>query len=181
MKRLSVAIILVVDVAMASAGRPVAVNPERLHWISPSAIPGLQIKWGLGADTQPEPYVMQVKLTAGTTIAPHTHPDARTTAVLEGTLYVAFAETLDVTKAVAIPAGAVYITPANTPHFVLAKDADTVYQEFGSGPTATSAISPSASWYLGVVFVRVTGSAQSDSICYLLSAPDPDSELDWNC
>ncbi len=147
MKRLFVAIILVVYAAIASAGRPVAVNPERLHWISPSAIPGLQIKWVLGAETHPEPYVLQVKLTAGTIIAPHTHPDARTTAVLEGTLYVAFAETLDVTKAVAVPAGAVYITPANTPHFVLAKDADTVYQEFGSGPTATSPISPMTSWY----------------------------------
>ena len=147
MKRLFVAILLVCDAAIASAGRPVPVTPEHLHWSSPSAIPGLQVKWVLGAETQPDPYVLRIKLAAGTIIPPHTHPDARITTVLEGTLYVGFADTLNVTQAVAIPAGAVYVTPANTAHFVLAKDADTVYQEFGTGPTATSPLRPIASWY----------------------------------
>ncbi len=142
MKRILVASLLAAYAALGSAGDPVPVMPMNLHWISPSEVPGLQFAWVLGAESRPEPYVLRVKLNPGTTIVPHFHPDGRTTTVLDGTLYVAFTDTLDVTKAVAIPAGTMYVTPANTPHFVMTKDGGTLYQEFGSGPTGTTPIRP---------------------------------------
>ncbi len=81
-----------------------------------------------------------MKLAAGGRIPPHTHPDERNSTVLAGTLYVGFGEDFDESKTVAIPAGAVYVTPANTPHYVWAKEGDAIYQEAGVGPTGTSFI-----------------------------------------
>jgi hypothetical protein len=58
--------------------------------------------------------------------------------VLAGTLYVGFGENFDESRVVAIPAGAVYVTPANISHYVWAKEGDAIYQEAGVGPTGTS-------------------------------------------
>ncbi len=60
--------------------------------------------------------------------------------MLAGTLYVGFGETFDETKVVTIPTGAVYVAPANVPHYVWAKDGEAMYQEAGVGPTGTSFI-----------------------------------------
>ena len=38
---------------------------------------------------------------------------------------------------VAVPAGAVYVVPAQMPHALAAPEGDVVYQEAGTGPTAT--------------------------------------------
>jgi quercetin dioxygenase-like cupin family protein len=137
MKTLLFVILLCAHPCLAAADGPEPILPDNLHWIGSPAIPGFQFAWVLGAESQPGPYLLRVKLAAGTRIAPHTHPDMRHTTVLSGTLYVGFTDTLDETAAVAIPAGAVYVTPANTTHFVIAKDGDTHYQESGSGPTGT--------------------------------------------
>lgn len=126
------------DFAMAQSPAPVLA--ESLRWSSPPSAPGLQAAWVLGAEGDPKPYVLRVKLAAGTAIAPHTHPDQRHTTVLAGTLYVGFGESFDETKTVAIPAGAVYVTPANTAHYVWAKDGESIYQESGIGPTGTTLI-----------------------------------------
>lgn len=42
------------------------------------------------------------------------------------------------TKVVAIPSGAVYVAPANVPHYVWARDGEVLYQEAGVGPTGTT-------------------------------------------
>ena len=68
------------------------------------------------------------------------HPDERSSTVLSGTIYVGFGEIFDEARLVAIPAGAVYVAPANVPHYVWAKDGEAVYQEAGVGPTATTII-----------------------------------------
>ena len=71
---------------------------------------------------------------------PHTHPDARHTTVLAGTLYVGFGDVVDESAAVAVPTGAVYVAPAGVAHWVWAKDGEVQYQEAGVGPTATTPI-----------------------------------------
>jgi hypothetical protein len=38
---------------------------------------------------------------------------------------------------VALSPGAVYVVPADTPHYVWARDGDVEYQESGFGPTGT--------------------------------------------
>ena len=54
--------------------------------------------------------------------------------MLSGVLYVGFGATFDETVMVAIPTGAVYVAPAQTPHYVWAKDGAVGYQEVGVGP-----------------------------------------------
>lgn len=94
--------------------------------------------WVVGAERRPGPYLLRVKLAAGGRIPPHTHPDACNATVLAGTLHVGFGATFDAARLVAIPGGAVYVAPANVPHYGWAKDGDVLYQEAGVGPTGTA-------------------------------------------
>lgn len=123
--------------AFADSPTPVPILPEQFQWISPPHIPGAQISWVVGAEKAPAPYVFRVQLAKGTKVQPHTHPDERITAVLSGTLYVGFGDSFNEAGLVGVPAGAVYIAPANMPHFIWAKDGWVSYQENGTGPTGT--------------------------------------------
>jgi len=80
--------------------------------------------------------LIRVKLKAGGRIPPHTHPDVRHTTVLSGTLYVGFGASFDESSLVAMPTGAVYVAPAEIPHFLMAKE-EVLYREAGMGPTKT--------------------------------------------
>jgi quercetin dioxygenase-like cupin family protein len=134
------AVSLFARAAMAQTDAPTPVLPDSIRWVSPPNIPGLQAAWILGAEQKPGPYIVRVKLGSGVRIPPHTHPDDRNTTVLAGTIYVGFGELFDETKVVAVPTGAVYVAPADVPHYVWAKDGDAMYQEAGVGPTSTSFI-----------------------------------------
>ena len=140
---LSLAIISVISTgAVADDGLPLPILPDALRWIdAPGGLP-LQAAWIIGAESKPEPYLIRVKLNAGGRIPPHTHPDARNSTVLSGTLYVGFGATFDEAKLVAIPSGAVYVAPAHVPHFVAAKGEAVLYQEAGTGPTGTTFVKP---------------------------------------
>lgn len=116
---------------------PAPILPGSLQWISPPTLPGAQLSWVLGGEKIAGPYVMRVKLAPGARVTPHTHPDTRHSTVLAGTLYVGFGETADDSRLVAVPVGGVYVAPANTPHFIWAKDGEVLYQESGIGPTGT--------------------------------------------
>lgn len=128
--------------AAAQSAAPTPILPDALHWEGPPQIPALTAAWVLGAEQKPGPYILRVKLAAGGLIPPHTHPDQRNTTVLSGTIYVGFGKTFDAGKVVAIPAGAVYIAPAEVPHYIWAKDGNAEYQEAGVGLTATVMLKP---------------------------------------
>lgn len=129
---------ILATVAVAQDTAPVPLLLDRLRWVNPPNLSGVQVVWMLGAESTPGPYLRRVKLAPGASISPHTHPDARHSTVLAGTLYVGFGETFDDTKVVAIPTGAVYVAPANVPPYVWAKDGEVMYQEAGMGPTGTT-------------------------------------------
>lgn len=126
--------------ALAETPVPAPIQPDSLHWVSPPHHPALQSAWIWGAETQPGLYLLRVKLAAGGNIPPHTHPDERVTTVLSGTLSVGFGRTFNETAMVTLPPGAVYVVPAQTPHYVWAKDGAVSYQEMGVGPTGTAFI-----------------------------------------
>jgi len=133
------AIMVAVLAGPAVAGDvPVPLLPGDQKWGGPPQIPALKGAWMLGANGEPGPYVLRVRLAAGGRIPPHTHPDERHSTVLSGTIYVGFGERFDEGMVVAVPAGAVYVAPANVPHYVWARDGNAVYQESGVGPTATA-------------------------------------------
>lgn len=123
---------------IAQGTAPAPISPDALAWTSPPKIPALRAAWMLGAEGKSAPYILRVKLAAGGRIPPHAHPDERSTTVLSGAIYVGFGETFDESEVVAVPAGWVYVAPANVPHYVWAKDGDAIYQEAGVGPTGTS-------------------------------------------
>ena len=116
---------------------PKAILPNSLTWFSPPNNASLHAAWVLGAEAQPGPYILRVRLAAGGRVPPHTHPDERNSTVLAGTLYVGFGETFDASNVVAVPTGGVYVAQANVAHYVWAKDGAVVYQEAGVGPTRT--------------------------------------------
>ena len=141
MKRFLALIALVASftgLAFAQSNTPAPVLPESLRWAGPPNLPALKAAWVLGAEQKPGPYILRVRLAANGRIPPHTHPDERNSTVLSGTIYVGFGETFDESKVVAVPTGAVYVAPANVPHYIWAKDGDAEYQEIGVGPTGTA-------------------------------------------
>ncbi len=133
----ALAVSLVAAPAVAQSAQPVPVLPESLKWFSPSNNELLKGAWVLGSEKQSGTYVLRVQLAKGGKIAAHTHPDARYSTVLAGTLFVGFGDVANETDVVAVPTGGVYVAPANVAHFLWARDGDVVYQEGGVGPTAT--------------------------------------------
>jgi len=126
--------------ARAGAPEPAPLVPESFEWFSPPGNPGLAAAWVVGAEQESGLYALRVRLAGGARIAPHTHPDTRYSTVLSGTLYVGFGATVNDSTMVAVPTGAVYVAPANQPHYLWARDAEVVYQESGVGPTGTVAV-----------------------------------------
>jgi len=96
----------------------------------------------LGSEKGAGLYLLRVKLARGTHVPLHTHPDERNTTVLSGTLYVGFGKSFAEDKMVAVPAGSVFVAPANVEHYLWAKDGEVIYQESGVGPTATNIFKP---------------------------------------
>jgi quercetin dioxygenase-like cupin family protein len=121
----------------AEAPTPRVVLPERLTFSTPPGIPDLKSAFVVGAESETGAYAIRVRLKAGGRVPVHTHPDTRYSTVLSGTLYVGFGETANDARMTAVPAGAVYVAPANVPHYLWARDGEVVYQEAGIGPTAT--------------------------------------------
>jgi quercetin dioxygenase-like cupin family protein len=127
-------------IADATHETPQPILPEALEWSSPPTLGGVRGAWIIGAEGRAGTYVFRVQLAADARIPPHTHPDTRYTTVLSGTLQVGFGTDFDPDQTVAIPAGAVYVAPAGTPHYIWARDGAVEYQEAGIGPTATQLV-----------------------------------------
>jgi quercetin dioxygenase-like cupin family protein len=134
-------LLLLLGIALAStaAEGPAikVVLPDRLIFTSPPGIPDLKSAYVLGSESEPGAYAIRVKLKAGGRVPVHTHPDTRYSTVLSGVLYVGFGEVANDARMTAVPAGAVYVAPANVPHYLWAKDGEVQYQEAGVGPTGT--------------------------------------------
>lgn len=85
-------------------------------------------------------YTTHATMAAGSRVAPHTHPDPRITVVTDGTMYVGVGEVFDPARLVAYPEGSVFVTPADVPHFMLAKDGATSVLDSGAGPSGVDFI-----------------------------------------
>ena len=121
---------------------PEPILPEAFQWGGPPDNPGVRGAWVVGSESAAGLYALRVRLQQGSRIPPHTHPDARYTTVLDGTLYVGFGAEQDDSRLVAVPAGGLYVAPAGVPHYVLARDGNVVYQESGVGPSGMIWLTP---------------------------------------
>ncbi len=121
---------------MVVPGAPAAGSPEpQLAWQANPRLPGVFNAPGAGNPAQPGLYAVFGRMDKGSRFPPHTHPDARLTTVMQGTMYLGTGAVFDEGQVKPYPAGSVVATPANTPHFMWAKDGVVVMQETGSGPT----------------------------------------------
>jgi quercetin dioxygenase-like cupin family protein len=94
-----------------------------------------------GDPKQPGLFVSRVKFSAGWKDPPHWHPDeARTVAVLSGTLYFGSGEQWDESKFKPYPAGTFYSEPPRASHFTWAKDGEVIIQITGIGPSGKNFI-----------------------------------------
>jgi len=73
----------------------------------------------------------------GSVFPPHSHPDARMSLVIEGTMYLGVGDAVDPSAEQVFEAGTVALTPAGVPHWMAARDGDVRILEIGTGPTKT--------------------------------------------
>lgn len=125
--------------AQTNPMRTVDLMPDDIMWVA-SPIPGIQAAVLVGNIQQAGLYVLRVRLARDAKLMPHTHPDVRNTTVLKGEMFLGFGETFDPDRMKAYPAGANVTIPANTPHYVWAKNAEVIVQDAGVGPSATAPI-----------------------------------------
>lgn len=106
-----------------------------LAWEDNPDVTGVQNAAGVGDPTRRQLYTSFGKIEEGVRFPAHTHPDARITTVLSGTMYFGTGEGFDGARLQPYPAGSVIHTPPNTPHVIWAKDGEIIVQETGYGPT----------------------------------------------
>ncbi len=112
-----------------------SIDLEGLTYKTHPLWPGVRAAFVAGSFDEPGLYGTHAWMEAGSIVPPHIHPDPRITVVTHGTMYVGIGETYDEDALVAYPEGSIFITPAGSPHFMLAKDGDTAVLDSGAGPS----------------------------------------------
>lgn len=110
---------------------PAVILPDTLKWTPLPDSPESSQVWLHGDETAHGPTLLRVRLAAGGRVGVRAHPDERIFSVLAGTLSVGFGSIFDETRMHDIPAGAVFIAPADQPHYLWARDGDAEYQVGG--------------------------------------------------
>ena len=99
-----------------------SILPEDIDWQpSPAFPPAAQLAVLVGHPSEPGPYVIRVKVPAGTKLMPHKHPEDRIYTVMSGVFYIGLGEAFDGDKVKAYPPGGVIVLPGETWHFHWAK------------------------------------------------------------
>ncbi len=116
---------------------PKIVLPSEMKWID-SSDPNYKISTALlsGDPKLKGMYATQVKISKGTKLMPHSHPDDRMVVVLSGNFLYAYGNVYDESKMRELSAGTFLTEPANKPHFAFAKS-DILLQVTGYGPSGT--------------------------------------------
>jgi quercetin dioxygenase-like cupin family protein len=112
-----------------------AIHPEDVKWAPFAAFPpAARLAVLVGNPTQPGPYVIRVKLPAGTRMQPHRHPEDRIYTVISGVFYIGLGDEFDEHKLTAHPPGSVVVLPGGQVHFHCAKSGEYVTQVTAIGP-----------------------------------------------
>jgi quercetin dioxygenase-like cupin family protein len=120
----------------------VAVLPNEIKWLLDPQAPGAASAILLGNPDKPGPFVVRVRLPAGTKVMPHTHPVDRTYCVLAGEWKLGFGRTYDAATLHTFPAGSIYRLPAMVPHYQATGTPETIIEIHAIGPSTTDFINP---------------------------------------
>jgi quercetin dioxygenase-like cupin family protein len=120
-----------------------AVRPEDVEWKPfPAFPPAARLAVLVGDPAKPGPYLIRVRLPAGTKMMPHKHPEDRLYTVISGVFYIGLGEVFDESKLMAFAPGSVVVLPGGQPHFHHAKSGDYITQVNALGPLGLAYVDP---------------------------------------
>ena len=112
-----------------------SVRPEDVQWKAFPAFPAAaRLAVLVGNPSQPGPYVVRVKLPAGTRMEPHRHPEDRLYTVISGVFYIGLGDVFEEGKLQAFGPGSLVVLPGGQSHFHWAKSGDYMTQVIALGP-----------------------------------------------
>lgn len=112
-----------------------AIDLEAAEYRTSPLFPGVETAIVFGDRAAPGLYATHARVAAGAVIPPHTHPNTLTTWVTSGTAYVGTGTVIDMEALRPYPAGTFFVTPAGSPHFIVAKDGAFSILDHGAGPS----------------------------------------------
>ena len=136
------------DVAMSRPHQPDesvfrAIHSEDVEWKPfPGFPPAARLAVLVGDPSQPGPYVIRVRLPAGTKMMPHKHPEDRIYTVLSGVFYIGLGEEFEESRLMAFGVGSVIVLPGGQAHFHWAKSGEYVTQITAIGPLGLTYVHP---------------------------------------
>jgi hypothetical protein len=111
-----------------------AILPEDIQWTELPSLPrSARLADLVDHPSDQPPYVIRVKVSAGTRVMPHVHPENRIYTVMSGIFYIGLGEEFKEEDLKAYPPGSVIVLPGNTPHFHWAKSGEYVSQVMAVG------------------------------------------------
>jgi quercetin dioxygenase-like cupin family protein len=120
-----------------------AIHSEDIQWRPlPAFPPEARIAILVGDPFEPGPYLIRVKLPAGTKMMPHKHPEDRIYTVMSGVFYIGLGEVFDEGNLTAYAPGSVVVLPGGQPHFHWAKSGEYITQVSAIGPLGLNYIDP---------------------------------------
>jgi quercetin dioxygenase-like cupin family protein len=119
------------------------VPPQEIKWgPAPTVLPpGAEAAVLFGDPSEEGLFVLRLKLPAGYSVAPHTHPVDEVITVISGRFRLGMGETADQRKAQRLPAGSFFALPPGMAHYVFI-DEETVVQISTVGPWGLTYINP---------------------------------------
>jgi len=119
------------------------IRSEEVQWKSfPSFPPAARLAVLVGDPSKPGPYLIRVRLPAGTRMMPHKHAEDRVYTVISGIFYIGLGEEFDESKLTAHAPGTVLVLPSGQAHFHWAKSGEYVTQVSAIGPLGLAYIDP---------------------------------------
>ena len=116
-----------------------AIRPEDIEWKTFAAFPPeARLALLVGDPAKPGPYLIRVKLSAGTKMMPHRHPEDRIYTVISGVFYIGLGDIFDESKLSAFAPGSVVVLPGGQAHFHWAKSGEYITQVSAIGPLGLS-------------------------------------------
>jgi quercetin dioxygenase-like cupin family protein len=120
-----------------------SVHPEDIDWEPFAAFPpSARLAVVVGHVSEPDPYVVRVKVPSGVKLMPHRHHEDRVYTVISGVFYIGLGEQFDDSELEAYPPGGVIVLPGGTAHFHWAKSGEYVTQVTAIGPISLDYVNP---------------------------------------
>ena len=136
MKHLLVALLFISALGASAFASPTAtiMTPDTIKW-APGTGPmaGTMVAVLYGDPSKAGPYIIRVKVPAGTKFGPHFHGDAENVTILEGAMLFGLGDKMDESKMKEYPTGTFVSIPKGVHHFAMAKG-DAVIEISSNGP-----------------------------------------------